>query len=79
MGDSERKHGEPGRKRAVRNVGAFVDPSGVGGGIPVPMRTLNDEYHDEPAEPEDSDRVPEAEPPGFMRRIIERLTRRRTP
>ena len=51
MGDSERKHGEPGRKRAVRNVGAFVDPSGVGGGIPVPMRTLSDEYHDEPPSP----------------------------
>ena len=79
MGDSERKDDEPERKHAVRNARAFVDPSGVGGGIPVPMRILGDEYHDEPAEPEGSDRVPEAEPPGFMWRIVERLTRRRTP
>ena len=79
MDDHPKTHAEPERQEAVRNAGAFVDPTGVGGGIPVPMRTLSDEYHDEPTEPEDSDRVPETEPPTFIRRVVERLTRRRTP
>ena len=79
MDDQRPRHGEPERKQAVRNAGAFIDPTGVGGGIPVPMRTLSDEYHDEPAEPEDSDRVPEAETPGFIRRLVDRLTGSRTP
>ena len=78
MDDGERRRGEHERRKAVRNVGAFVDPTGVGGGIPLPMRTLLDDYHDEP-EPEDSDRVPEREPAGVIQRVIERLTRRRTP
>jgi hypothetical protein len=38
------------------------------------MSTLCDEYHDEPTEPED-DVEPEPEPPGRLRRLIERLTR----
>ena len=63
-------------KQAVRNAGAFANPSGIGGGVPVPMRTLSDEYHDEPTEPEDSDRVPEPEPPGLARRFVEWLRRR---
>jgi hypothetical protein len=33
----------PTPKRAVRNAGAFIDPSGIGGALPVPMRTLSDE------------------------------------
>ena len=46
-GGSQRGHmPEPKPKRAVHSVGAFADPSGMGGGIPVPMRTLSDEYHD---------------------------------
>jgi hypothetical protein len=47
--------------------------------IPVPMRTLSDDYRDEPTEPEDSDREPAPEPPGLVRRIIERLERRSGP
>jgi len=43
----------------------------------VPMRTLSDEYRDEPTEPEDSERIPEPDPPGRIRRIVERLARRR--
>ena len=42
--------------------------------IAVPSTTLSDEYHDEPAEPEDSDRVPEPEPPSRVRRVVDRLT-----
>jgi hypothetical protein len=60
---------EPDPRRAERNAGAFIDPSGVGGGVPVPMSTLSDEYHDEPAEPEDSDRVPDHVPPSLLDRI----------
>ena len=41
--------------------------------IPVPMTTLSDEYHDEPAEPQDSDRVPDPEPQGQFSRLIDRL------
>jgi hypothetical protein len=40
------------------------------------MRTLSDEYHDEPTEPEDSDRVPEPDPPGLVRGVIDKLSRR---
>jgi hypothetical protein len=67
---------EPAPKRAERNAGAFIDPSGIGGAIPVPMRTLSDDYHDAPTEPEDSDRVPEPEPPSLIRRIVDRLSGR---
>jgi hypothetical protein len=68
---------EPEPKKAEHNAGAFANPSGIGGGIPVPMSTLSDEYHDEPAEPEDSDRIPEPEPPGFIRRVVGWLQLRR--
>jgi len=65
--------GSPGRKRPEHNAGAFMgsDPFGM---IAVPPRTLSDEYHDEPAEPEDSDRVPEPEPPSRIKRIAKRLS-----
>jgi len=69
---------EPKPKQAVRNAGAFANPAGTGGGgIPVPMSTLSDEWHDEPTEPEDSDRVPEPEPPGLVDRVVGWLQRRR--
>ncbi len=68
---------EPEPKRAERNAGAFANPTGIGGGIPVPMSTLSDEYHDEPTEPEDSDRVPEPEPSSIARRVAEWLQRLR--
>jgi len=65
---------EPERKKAVHNAGAFMTPGGdVGGMIPIPMRTLSDDYHDEPTEPEDSDRVPATEPPGLLRRLVDRF------
>jgi hypothetical protein len=66
---------EPRPKHAEHNAGAFANPTGVGGGIPVPMRTLSDEYNDEPTEPEDADRVPEPEPPNLAHRIVEWLRR----
>jgi hypothetical protein len=60
---------EPHPKGEQRNAGAFLGPDML---APVPMRTLSDDYHDERAEPED-DRVPEPEPPGLIRRTLERL------
>jgi hypothetical protein len=63
--------GSPGRKRGERNAGAFMGSDGFGM-IAVPTGTLSDEYHDEPAEPEDSDRVPEPEPPSPIKRIVKR-------
>ena len=64
--------GEPEPKRAERNAGAFLGTDSQGM-IAVPMRTLSDEYHDEPTEPEE-DHVPEPEPPSFVRRVLDRLT-----
>lgn len=69
---------EPEPKQAVHNAGAFLSP-GSYSPIPVPMRTLSDDYHDVPAEPEDSDRVPAPEPPGLFRRIVDRLSPNRHP
>jgi hypothetical protein len=78
VGEVKPKHGEPERKRAEHNAGALLGAGGIQS-IPVPMSTLSDEYHDEPTEPEDSERVPEPEPPGSIRRVIDRLTRRLNP
>jgi hypothetical protein len=64
----------PKGKEPERNAGAFYSSDGVGMN-PVPMRTLSDDYQDVPAEPAD-DRVPEPEPPGFIRRIVDRLSGR---
>ncbi len=64
------------RRRAERNAGAFLGPDlGGGGMIPVPMRTLSDDYSDVP-EPEDSDRVPEPKKAGLVRRLLHGLARR---
>jgi hypothetical protein len=60
------------RKRATGNAGAFYSPDGFGM-IAVPMRPLGNDYGDEPTELED-DREPEPEPPGLIRRVVERLT-----
>ena len=69
--------GEPKPKRAQRSAGAFLGTDGIGM-VPVPMRTLSDDYHDEPTEPEE-DHVPEAEPPTLVHRVLDRLTRRARP
>jgi hypothetical protein len=63
----------PKPRRAERNAGAFYSPDGLGM-IPVPMRTLSDDYHDEPVDPPD-DHEPEPEPPGLIERILDRLAR----
>lgn len=65
----------PKPRHAEKNSGAFLGPDMV---VPVPMRTLSDDYHDEPTEPED-DYEPEPEPSGLIRRVVERLTGRRDP
>jgi hypothetical protein len=62
----------PKPRRAEGNAGAFLGPDIL---IPAPIRTLGDEYHDEPAEPEDSDRQPEPEPTSLVRRVLDRLGR----
>ena len=41
---------EPEPKQAVHNAGAFLTPN-QGGNIPIPMRTLSDDYHDIPKDP----------------------------
>jgi hypothetical protein len=58
------------RKQPEQNAGAFLGPVLL---VPVPMRTLSDDYRDEPAEPEDSDREPVPEPPSRLRRLLDRL------
>jgi hypothetical protein len=45
---------------------------------PASLRTLCDEYRDEPTYPED-EHEPEPEPPGLVRRVIDRLARRPNP
>ena len=56
--------------RPERSAGAILGPDLL---VAAPMRTLSDEYHDVPAEPVDSDRVPEPDPPGLVRRIVDGL------
>ena len=59
------------KRQPERNAGVFLGPDLL---MPVPMRTLSDDYRDSPAEPEDSEREPEPEPPGRVRRMLNRLT-----
>jgi hypothetical protein len=65
----------PKPRRAERNAGAFLGPDIL---VPAPMRTLSDDYRDEPTEPEE-EREPPPEPPSPLRRVIERLARRPDP
>jgi hypothetical protein len=67
--------GESKPKQPERNAGAFLGPDVL---IPVPMRTLSDDYHDTRAEPPD-DREPPSEPPGLVARIRERFAHRADP
>ena len=60
--------------RSQRDAAAFNGGENVG--VSVPIRTLSDDYHDEPTESEDSDRVPEPEAPGLIRRVLDRLSPR---
>jgi hypothetical protein len=64
------------RSGAVERSGAFLGDGFQN--IPVPIRTLSDEYHDTP-EPEEFDRVPDPEPDGIVARALRRLIGRRTP
>ena len=59
-------------RRAERNAGGFLGPDML---VPVPMSTLSDDMRDEPTEPPE-EREPEPEPPGPIRREVERLARR---
>jgi hypothetical protein len=61
------------KRRPERTAGAFLGPDLL---VPVPLRTLDDDYRDDPAEPADSDREPDPESPGRVRRVIERITGR---
>jgi hypothetical protein len=63
---------KPERRRAKPNAGVFLGPAPLPL-IVAPMRTLSDEYRDEPVEPEDSDRVPAPEPPSRLQRLIRRI------
>ena len=66
----------PRAKRAERSAGAFLGPDLLAA---VPIRTLSDEYRDEPTEPEDSERIPEPELPSLIHRAVNRLARHRNP
>lgn len=68
---------KPQRREAKRNAGVFLGPAPLPP-VVVPMRTLSDDYRDEPVEPEDSDRVPAPEPPSRLQRLI-RYIRHDTP
>ena len=63
--------GEPEPKQAQRNAGAFLGPDLLAA---IPMKTLSDEYHDGPAEPQDSDRVPPPAVPGLVKRLVDQLS-----
>ena len=65
---------EPKQRRAEQSAGAFLGPDLL---VPAPIRTLSDEYRDEPTEPEDSERIPEPDPPGRILRIVNWLADRR--
>ena len=58
-------------RRKVERSGAFLSDGFQN--IPVPIRTLSDEYHDRP-EPQDSDRVPDPEPEGVVTRVVHAVT-----
>ena len=58
-------------RRKVERSGAFLSDGFQN--IPVPIKTLSDEYHDTP-EPTDSDRVPDAEPEGLVTRLVHTVT-----
>lgn len=59
-------------KTPERSAGAFLGPDLL---VAAPIRTLDNEYHDVPAEPVDSDRVPDPEPPNLIKRLVEGLKR----
>jgi hypothetical protein len=65
----------PKPRRAEPSAGAFLGPDLL---VPASMHTLADDYRDEPTYPED-EREPEPEPPGLVRRVIDRLMRRPDP
>jgi len=58
-------------------AGLAADPT-LGIGLPA-VRTLSDEYRDTRAEPVDSDRVPDPEPPGLVRKVLDRIHPRHEP
>jgi hypothetical protein len=58
-------------RRKVERSGAFLSDGFQN--IPVPIRTLSDEYHDRP-EPQDSDRIPAPEPESLVTRVAHSIT-----
>ena len=65
-------------RNGSRGEAPRIDTVGAGSrcyGLPA-VRTLSEEYRDTP-EPEDSDRTPPPQPPGLLRRIVDRLGKAR--
>jgi len=58
-------------RRKVERSGAFLSDGFQN--IPVPIRTLSDEYQDKP-EPKDSSVVPPREPEGVVTRVVHTVT-----
>jgi hypothetical protein len=76
MSDKGRTRPRAGRRAAKRNAGVFLAP---GTRFAVPLRTLSDDYRDEPAaSAEESEREPEPERvlPGLVARVVDQLMRR---
>jgi hypothetical protein len=64
---------KPGPRKREYSAGAFLNPYATP--IASMPRTLSDEYSDMPP-PEETDEVPEPEPPSRLRRTLDKLMRR---
>jgi hypothetical protein len=65
---------KPHRRQREYSVGAFLNPYATP--IASMPRTLSDDYDDMPA-PEETDEVPEPEPPSRIRQALDRVLHRR--
>jgi hypothetical protein len=62
--------GEDKRGTRERNAGAFMGPDIM---VPVPMRTLSDDYEDRPTDPPE-DTAPAPERPGLISRLVRSIS-----
>jgi hypothetical protein len=75
MNDKRQTRSRAERRETEWNAGAFLGPDML---LPVPMRTLSDDYRDEPTDPEEEPEPP-PQPPGLFSRVVDWLTRRGRP
>ena len=65
--------GKPHRRQREYSAGAFLNPFTIP--IAAKPRTLSDDYNDTPP-PEETDEVPEPDPPSRVRRVLDRVLHR---